>query len=507
MLDRREFCQLSAAAVLSPVLPKGNKKPNVLYILADDLGYGDVGYLNPESKIATPNIDRLASQGIRFTDAHDPTALCTPTRYSILTGRYCWRSRLKNGVLLPWGSPLIEKGRLTVPALLRSCGYDAAAIGKWHLGWDWPTKDGRPPHFENDHTNVEFTKLISEGPTTRGFDSYFGTDVPNYPPYCFIGNDKTVGIPTEVLPLERLYAEAPKMGYGPLDLRPGPMLRGWELVNILPQLTDRAVQYISSRAKQPEVPFFLYFALTGPHTPIVPAPEFQGKSKAGPYGDWVCQLDWTVGQVLAALDRSGMADDTLVIFTSDNGPAYDAYDRAKEYKHYSMGQWRGVKSDMWEGGNRVPFIARWNGRIKAGAESHETICQTDLMATIAAIVGARLPSNAGEDSYNILPALLQQKEIAPIREATVVTSGSGHFAIRQGPWVFIDYPIGGDVKEPAWYQADRDYHPHQFPGELYNLQQDPPERNNLYGERPDMVRKLKTLLHKYQTADRSAPLS
>ena len=408
-IDRRGFCKASVAATAGLAVPTKatQRKPNIVFILADDLGYGDVGYLNPQSRIPTPNIDRLATQGVRLTDAHDPTAVCTPTRYGIMTGRYCWRSRLKRGVLAPWEETLIESGRLTVPALLKRNGYDTAAVGKWHLGWQWPTTDGKPPVFKDGETNVDFTKRIAEGPTTRGFDSYFGTDVPNYPPYCFIENDRTVGMPTDVLPMKQLLADAQGRGFGPLGLRPGPMLPGWELVNILPALTDRALRFIEERREQPRrKPFFLYFSLTGPHTPIVPAPRFQGKSKAGPYGDWVHQIDWTVGQVLAALDRSGLADDTLLIFTSDNGPEKFAYDLAQEFRHYSMGSWRGVKRDIWEGGHRVPFLARWPGRIKPGSASTEVICQTDLLATVAAIVGDRVPPDAGEDSYNILPALL-----------------------------------------------------------------------------------------------------
>jgi len=477
-----------------------------VYILADDLGYGDIGYLNPQSRIPTPNIDRLAGQGVRFTDAHDPSAVCTPTRYGILTGRYCWRSRLKRGVLTPLAETLIEAGRLTVPALLKSHGYDTAAIGKWHLGWNWPTTDGGPAVYQASKTNVDFAKPIATGPTTRGFDCYFGTDVPNYPPYCFIENDRTLGMPTDMLPLERLQQEAKATGFGPLGCSPGPMLPGWQLVNILPRLTDRAVQYIEARPPQRRNPFFLYFPLTGPHVPIVPAPQFQGKSKAGPYGDWVHQIDWTVGQVLAALDRAGLAGNTLVIFTSDNGPENYAYERARTYRHYSMGAWRGVKRDTWEGGHRVPFLARWPGRIKPGSESSEIICQTDLMATVAAIVGARVPDNAGEDSYNILPALLGEKRNVPIREATVLHSFQGHFAIRQGPWVLIDYITGDDNnQEPDWFKKERGYEPHSFPGELYNLQDDPAERRNLYGERLDQVEKLKTLLERYKREGRSAP--
>jgi arylsulfatase A len=250
-------------------------KPNIVVILADDLGYGDVGCYNAQSKIPTPHLDRLAGEGMRFTDAHAPDAVCTPTRYGLLTGRYAFRSRLKSGVLEPWGQTLIEEGRLTLPSFLRQHGYATACIGKWHLGWDWPTTDGRPASSKDGLGNVDFTKPIANGPTTRGFDYYFGTDVPNYPPYCFIENDRTLGVPSVPAPLQR----------GAIN-RPGPMLPGWSLTNIMPELTRRAVGYVEDAA-QTRQPFFLYVPLTAPHYPIVPTPEFEGRSQAGQYGDFV----------------------------------------------------------------------------------------------------------------------------------------------------------------------------------------------------------------------------
>ena len=478
-------------------------KPNIVYILADDLGYGDVGCYNASSKIPTPNLDRLATKGIRFTDAHAPDAVCTPTRYGVLTGRYCFRSRLKAGVLPPWGAPLIERTRLTVPALLRRHGYATACIGKWHLGWTWPTRDGKPPLSRDGLGNVDFTQPIADGPTTRGFDTYFGVDLPNYPPYCFIENDRTVGIPSVAAPMER-------GGFN----RPGPMVPGWKLVDILPELTRRAVGYIEQSAKaNPDKPFFLYFPLTAPHYPVVPAPEFKGRSKAGEYGDFVTQVDWTVGQVLEALSRAGLAEKTLVIFTSDNGPECveidpGAYDRVKQYGHRSMDGLRGVKRDAWEGGHRVPFLARWPGQIPAGAVSDEIICHVDLMATCAAMLGATLPPDAGVDSYNMLPALRGQKLRHPIREATVLHSGNGKFVIRQGPWVLIDARTGddnGERGEPDWLKQERGYAPNTAAGELYDLRDDLPQRDNLYAQKPEIVERLKALLEKYKAEGRSTP--
>jgi arylsulfatase A len=475
-------------------------RPNIVFILADDLGYGDVGCFNPESKIPTPNLDRLASEGMRFTDAHSPSSVCTPTRYALLTGRYCWRSRLKSGVLTPWGATLIEEGRLTAPAFLRQHGYATACIGKWHLGFDWPTKDGKPPASGPDRlSNVDFTKPIPNGPITRGFDSYFGVDLPNYPPYIHIENDHTVGIPS--------------VPNSPQQNRPGPMLPGWNWVNVLPECASRAVKKVEEFAKD-QKPFFLYFPLTSPHYPVVPDPEFRGKSGAGEFGDFVVQSDAVVGQVLEALKRTGVAENTLVIFTSDNGPEVveirpGAYDRLKEYGHASMGPLRGVKRDAWEGGHRVPFIARWPGQIPAGTTSSETICHVDFLATIAALLGGKLPDDAAEDSFNILPALRGEKYERPIRPATVHHAASGKFAIRRGDFVLIDALTGDDNGgpqrrgEPQWFKDQRGYKPHNQPGELFNVAKDLAQRDNLYAQQPEIVRELKELLEKYKREGRS----
>jgi arylsulfatase A-like enzyme len=397
---------------------------------------------------------------------------------------------------------LIAADRLTVPGLLKQQGYATACIGKWHLGWTWPTKDGKPPASGMDRlSNVDFTKPITDGPTTRGFDSYFGVDLPNFPPYCYIENDRTVGIPS-----------APN---GPEQNRPGPMIPGWNWVDIMPEITRRSVKFIEDAAKaQPRKPFFLYFPLTGPHYPVVPAAEFKGKSQAGDYGDFVAQCDWTVGQVLDALKRAGVEDNTLVMFTSDNGPEITnevkpgTYDRAQRYGHYSMNGFRGAKRDLWEGGHRVPFIARWPGKIPAGTECHETICHVDLMATLAAYFDVKLPPTAGEDSWNILPALLGKKLDGPIREATVHHGGSGKFAIRKGFWVLIDTPTGDDNGkggEPEWFKKAHGVEPHKQTGELFNLYNDPGQRRNLYAENPEKVQKLKDLLEKYKRDGRSTP--
>ena len=491
----RQFALLVAVVVpVTPLYSAAPAKPNIVYILADDLGYGDVGCYNPASKIPTPNMDRLAKEGMRFTDAHSPSAVCTPTRYALLTGRYAWRTRLQRNVIGPFSPPLIAEKQHTVPAMLREQGYATACIGKWHLGWGWP----QPA----EGGKRDFRRPIPDGPTTRGFDLYFGTDVPNYPPYCYLENDRTVGIPSE----------SAFVGRDSYNIA-GPMVPGWKLVEVLPGLERRAVAHIEKSAKG-DKPFFLYLPLTSPHYPVVPAAAFKGTSKAGDYGDFVVQTDHVVGAILDALKRSGIAENTLVILTSDNGPEITgevkvgAYDRLKEFGHASMGDLRGAKRDAWEGGHRVPFIARWPGKISAGSTCDETVCHVDLMATLAALLDTKLPAEAGVDSVNILPALLGEKRHVPLRDATVHHSGQGKFAIRRGDWVLILAPTGDDNRkqgEPPWFRKERDSIPHSESGELFNLAGDPAQKKNLYATETAKVNELATLMGRYVTEGRSTP--
>lgn len=486
-------------ALWAPLMTSVLAKPNIVVILADDLGYGDLGCYNPDSKIPTPRLDQLSREGMRFTDAHAPASVCSPTRYSLLTGRYAWRSRLKSGVLKPWDPPLIEKDRLTLGQFLREQGYSTACIGKWHLGWTWPTKNAQAPSSGPDRlSNVDFAQPIADGPITRGFDYYFGVDLPNYPPYCFIENDRVTQTPS-----------MPDSGKADGFNRPGPMAPGWKMVDVLPEISRRAEAYVADAAKA-ERPFFLFLALPSPHYPVVPAPEFRGKSGAGEYGDFVAQTDATVGGIMDAIKRAGVESNTLLIFSSDNGPEITGevrngvYDRAKDFGHFSMGPLRGAKRDAWEGGHRVPFLARWPGQIPAATRSDETICQVDLMATIAAIVGAKLPPAAGEDSVNILPALRQEPRSTPLREATIHPACAGCFAIRQGDWVLIDGPTGDDngkVGEPEWFKKLRGYSAHSLAGELYNLKEDLAQARNRYAEQPERVQAMRALLLRIQSAD------
>ncbi len=478
-------------------------RPNIVTILADDLGYGDPGCNNPSSAIPTPNIDRLAAEGMRFTDAHAGSSVCTPSRYALLTGRYAWRGRLKSGIVWEWDAPLIEEGRRTVASLLRDHGYATACIGKWHLGWEWTLTDGSRP---NDHvafgemlrderyelgTRIDYTARLGGGPVDRGFDSYFGVDVPNFAPYTWFEDDHLSEVPT---------VEKPDHLYG----HPGLAVEGWELEPMIPEFTRRAVSYIEARATS-DRPFFLYLPLTSPHSPVVPNDEFKGRSGAGNYGDFVCEVDWVVGQVMDALERAGLTDNTLLIFTSDNGPErrtpddMGAWERVREHGHYSMGDLRGIKRDAWEGGHRVPFVARWPEVTPAGAICDELVSLSDLMATCAHVVGAELGSGEGEDSVSFVP-MLRGAVTTPTRSFAIHHSAAGVFAVRarvpgrEGDWVLIDAPSPDENDEPDWFRAERGYEPHGEPRELYNLADDLAERRNLHAEEPEIARELGRIL-------------
>jgi len=474
---------LGAAALAMPrwrsAAAASKDKPNIVFILADDLGYGDPHFNNPDSKAPTPNMDRLAQQGIRFTDAHSGSSVCTPTRYGILTGRYCWRTTLQKGVLGGYSPRLIEPGRMTVASMLKERGYRTACVGKWHLGMEWSGADAKDG---NAGKTVDFSKPIQDGPCAVGFDYYYGISASlDMPPYVFIENDRTVALPTEHKPKEGVVREGAKDP-------------NFKFEDVLPTLTRKAVESIESAAKRPDQPFFLYFPLNAPHTPVVPADFVKGRSKAGSYGDFVAEVDWTVGEVMKTLDRTQLADNTLVILTSDNGSTNKVM---TEYDHRPNGPWRGRKSDIWDGGHREPFVARWPGKIAPGSTSSETIWLGDLMATCAAIIGAKLPDDAAEDSFNIVPALLGQKLDKPIHEAIVHHSIDGMFAIRQGPWKLVLGRGSG-----GW---DGKGNPNDPPGQLYDMENDPTESSNLYTQRPEIVERLTALLEKYKKDGRSRP--
>lgn len=474
---------IAGAAGCRPVR-SASERPNIVIILADDLGYGDTGVYNSASKIPTPNIDRLAKDGMQFTDAHSPSAVCTPTRYGLLTGRYAWRTSLKRGVLGGYSPSLIEPRRMTLASLLRDQGYATAAIGKWHLG------------FGNDQ-KTDYARPLRPGPTTAGFDVFFGIPASlDMAPYLYVENDRPVRAATEIAEASE---QRRKGGRG--FWRGGPIAPGFEHDEVLPTITERAVHYIEERAAETaESAFFLYLALTAPHTPWVPTEAFRGRSQAGYYGDFVAQVDDTVGRVARALDRTGTRDNTLVIFTSDNGAHWLASD-IRQYHHRANGHLRGQKADIWEGGHRVPFIARWPGRIKAGTESQQLICHTDLLATIAAIVGVDLPPDAGEDSFDMLPALLDPSAEEPLRDAVVHHSNAGVFAIRRGDWKLILGLGSGGFTEPRTVEPT----PGGPLGQLYNLAKDPGEMTNLYAQHPEIVERLTSLLERYRREGSSRP--
>lgn len=478
-MQRREFQRLLLGAAAATAAAEV-QKPNIIYILADDLGWGDLECYNPESRIPTPHANRLAAEGMRFLDMHSPSSVCTPTRYGILTGRYCWRSRLKSGVLDGRGSNLIEPGRLTVASLLRGQGYHTAAIGKWHLG------------FQNQQP-VDYTKPLTPGPNDHGFDYFFGIPASlDFEPYLFVENNRAV---------EPLTARTPGRN-DPRGVfwRGGDISPSFTMEGCLPALASKATGYIRNRGRMRQ-PFFLYFPLTGPHTPWMPTPEFQGKSKAGIYGDFVMQVDALLGQIMQTLEETGQARNTLLIFTSDNGAHWTPEDKQKFPQHRANAQWRGQKADIHDAGHRIPFLARWPGHIRPGAVSKQLGCLTDFTATAAELTGARLPAAAAEDSYSWLPAALGAKPRTPVREAIVHHSVHGMFGIRRGPWKLCVGRGSGGFTAPQKIVPK----PGEPAGELYHLGEDAAETNNLYLQEPARVAELTALLKHYQDSGRSRP--
>jgi len=467
--------------------PQKNKEKDLTVISAVILGYGDVSCLNKNSKIHTPNLDELAGEGMIFTDAHSGSSVCTPTRYGILTGRYCWRTRLKKGVLYGYDQHLVEDGRMTVASMLQQQGYHTACVGKWHLGWDWPLKS-------DDPKDIDYTKHIQHGPTTNGFDYSYcvSSGSLDMPPYVYVENDKVTPAPDRTV----------KASGGKKRFRMGPTGSDFKHIEVLPKITEKAVSYIEQWAERKDTPFFLYFALTAPHTPILPTKEFQGKSNTNEYGDFVLQIDWTVGQVMKALKRHGLEKNTLIIFTSDNGctPKAD-FKELETFGHDPSYVFRGHKADIFEGGHRVPYITRWPTRIKAGSVCEDTICLTDLMATAAEMTGYTLPNNAGEDSVSILPDLMG-KTNKPLREATVHHSFNGSFSIRQDQWKLILCPDSGGWSHPKPGSKQAKQLP---PVQLYDLGIDIGETTNLEDKHPVVVKQLTALLQDYKDRGRSTP--
>lgn len=488
---------------LASVFAAPADKPNIIFILCDDLGSGDVKCLNPEGKIATPHMDRLAKEGMAFTDAHSGSSVCTPTRYGIMTGRYAWRSKLQSGVLGGLSPRLIEEGRMTVANMLKEQGYSTHCVGKWHLGMDW-VRNGEVAELniesEAQVKNVDYTKPIANGPTSVGFDSYFGISASlDMVPYCFIENDHVTANPTETMKLEMNAAGGRKT-----FTREGPGAPGFRGEDVLPALTERAMKIIAEKAAgaQKGAPFFLYLPLNSPHTPILPSKEWVGKSGISLYADFVMQTDDTIGQIMRATEEAGVAKDTLIIVTSDNGcsPSAD-YPKLASFGHNPSAIYRGHKADIFDGGHRVPFLVRWPAKVKGGQKSTQLVCLTDFMATAAEITGAKLPENAAEDSFSFLPALLGETGKAT-RKSVIHHSINGSFALRDGNWKLELCAGSGGWSDPRPGSPAEKALPTT---QLYDLASDIAEKTNVQAEKPEVVASMTAQLEKIVADGRSTP--
>lgn len=474
-------------------------KPNIIFILCDDLGYGDVKCLNPEGKIATPNFDKLAAQGVKFTDAHSGSSVCTPTRYGVITGRYAWRSKLQTGVLGGLSPRLIEPGRLTVADMLKARGYTTHCVGKWHMGMDWVrTGDVSELSIETPEqvNHVDYTRPITNGPTSVGFDTYFGISASlDMVPYCFIENDRVAANPTETMKLVMNKG-------GPVSYtREGPGSPGFRGEDVLPAITQRAVKIIHQKAGKGG-PFFIYMPLNSPHTPILPEEKWRGKSGISLYADYVMATDDALGQVMRATEESGIARDTLIIVTSDNGcsPSAD-YPKLATFGHNPSANMRGHKADIYDGGHRVPFIVRWPAKVKEGRTSTQLVCLTDFMATAADILDVKLPDNAAEDSFSFLPALLGESGPAA-RQSVVHHSIQGAFALREGDWKLELCAGSGGWSDPRPGSPGEKGLPDT---QLYHLASDIGEKTNLQAGKPEIVTKMTAQLKKIIADGRSTP--
>lgn len=478
---------LSIASDVSEAAP-----PNIVILYADDMGYGDLGANNSASKIPTPYLDKLAAEGMRFTDAHSSSGVCTPSRYALLTGRFHWRKF--HGIVNSFDKPVLDNDEVTLPELLKTKGYRTACIGKWHLGWNWEDiqQPGAKPGNDVNGRNRVFTsdafdwsKPISGGPLSHGFDHYFGDDVPNFPPYAWMENDRVISVPSEPLTIKLSTKE------GNWEARPGPMTPDWDFYAVVPRLQNEVVKWIHGQRGK-EGPFFLYVPFNSPHAPIVPTDEFFGRSQAGGYGDFMSQTDDAAGRILNALSDNGFAENTLVIFTADNGAEQYAYERIRNFGHRSSGPLRGVKRDLYEGGHRVPFIVRWPSVVKPDSVCESLISQVDIMATLAAVVGAQVPPDAAHDSYDLLN-VWKQNAPSP-RRSIVHNTMANAYAVRHESWILIAAKSGAHSKVPAWFDNENGYTEDNQSGELYDLSTDLAQRFNLYAKEPAKVTELTKLM-------------
>ena len=484
----------------SLVIAQEPTHPNVVILYADDMGVGDVSYDDSAAKIQTPNIDRIAREGMTFSDGHSSSGICTPSRFALLTGQHHWRRF--HGIVNAFGTSVFKEGEFTIARMFKMKGYQTGCFGKWHLGWDWDAirKPGVTKETRAAAESYDWTKRFPAGPIDQGFDYYFGDGTINFPPYCWIENDRFLTIPTKPVIKSR-----PLAGGG--GFRKGPMADDWNPYDILPTITQKAVQWIEKQDS--EKPFFAYIAFNSPHYPIVPNKEFHGKSQAGYYGDFVIETDTMVGKVLAALDKKGVSDNTIVIFTADNGAETHAFERLKKFDQWSSGKYRGVKRDVFEGGHRVPLIVSWPGKVKPGSKSDEVISQVDFAATFAEIIGHSLGEKEAIDSYNFVPVLTGADHPKPYRTATVQnTSAKGAFSLRQGDWVYMNRTAGAAAQKEGKHYLER-FNLTTFPKDgsplLFNLQQDPRQTTNLHDEYPEKVKAMNALLTRYLDGERCAP--
>lgn len=460
--------------------------PNIIFIFADDMGYGDVSALNKNSKIKTPNIDQIANEGVIFTDAHSSSSVSTPSRYSLLTGRYNWRSTEKSGVLNGYSKALIPQERRTIASVLKDQGYETACIGKWHLGWNWN-------NIEAGSDNVDFSKPITNGPTTLGFKYFYGISGSlDMPPYVYVENNMPTALPDRIT-----------KNTGMKFWRKGPTASDFDHEQTMPNFVNRAVDYIHDKSKE-DKPFFLYLPLPAPHTPILPIKEYQGKSGLNPYGDFVLMVDDMVGKIMKALKDAGVDNNTILVFSSDNGCSPQAkFDELQKKGHYPSYIYRGHKADLFDGGHRIPCVVRWPAKVKHHLVK-QTICLTDFFATFASIANYQLQNSEGEDSYNILPLLLFKKEDKIIREATIHHSINGEFTIRKDDWKLLMSPSSGGWSYPR-PGKDKEIINTLPSIQLYNMKIDPAEKDNVYTKHPEITNKLKNLLIKYIKDGRSTP--
>ncbi|MEM6505211.1 MAG: arylsulfatase [Planctomycetota bacterium] len=493
-------------------LPTLAEHPNILVILTDDLGYGDIGVYNPDSKIPTPHIDKLADQGMMFTDAHSPATVCTPTRFSVMTGAMCFRIG-RSPVFTGVGGPcLIEDVRYTLPEMLREAGYATGKFGKWHIGLTAYDRAGEPIN-EGGLDNVkriDYSRPITGGPIDHGFDAFYGTA--SCPTtdwlYAYIEDDRIPVPPTGLIDKDK-YPKNPYTG----DFRRGIAAPNFDASEVDLVFMDKAIEFMRNHvAKTPDKPFFILHSMQAVHLPSIPAKQFRGKTRAGPHGDFIFMMDWIVGEMMKELETLGIAENTVVVFCSDNGPEVPTVvHMRKDHYHDGARPWRGVKRDGWEGGHRTPFIVQWPAKVKPGTVSNQPLSLTDLFATFAAIVDKSLPNDAAEDSFNMLPVLLGTQGEEWVRPFLLQqTHWAQKLSIRVGDWKYMDHRGSGGNnynREGSWGmkpyslpEKDPD-----APGQLYNMKDDPGETTNLYSKRPEIVARLKALLDKTVESGRSAP--